>query len=441
MTTRKLPSRRDALKRGVAAAGAVAFPMIVPASALGRDGAVAPSERITVACIGVGRQGTGDMKKFLQKRPSQVVAVCDVNQLNLGWAEHLVNERYGNQDCKTYVDFRDVVTRDDVDAVMIATPHHWHVPMAIAAAKAGMDMYCEKPMGMAAAWDWELQKVVRRYGIVFQFGTQQRSDPRFKQACRLVREGKLGEVKHVRVWCPNRDRLNLPTRPEKPPEWVDHDLWIGPALEGPYGDRPDTAVRSDRSLGMISEWGVHMLDIVNMAGLHHPETGIALEGAGQWSRDGGWDDCPINYDVLMEYGNGVKVEFKSEGMMPDYWKSRYVSEPERDRSWGHGVVFEGSEGWVHVDRESINAHPKSLLDDEEPSGPDHVQNFLDCAKSREAPAADIDAAVEADLLAHLAYIAVQTGYPLRFDAKARRFERGEMANRMLGRAMRSPWRT
>ncbi len=437
-------NRREMLKRSAHMAGAAALPTILPTSVFGKDGASPPSDRIVVGCIGVGRQGTADMKQFLSKPEARVVATCDVNKMNLAWATELVNAKYGNRDCKEYTDFRELLAHDDIDAVLIATPQHWHVPIAIAAAKAGKDMYCEKPLSMAMTWNWELQKVIRRYNVVFQFGTQQRSDAHFQHACKLVRDGNLGKITDIKIWCPNRNTLNLPLRKERVPEWLDHEMWLGPALWAPYGERPDTGVRSDRSLGMISEWGVHMLDIIHMAGQHQPETGLEIEGAGQWSTGGGWDDCPIDYDIKMRYGNGMTVEFKSESILPGFWKSRYLKDPNRERVWGHGIVFEGTKGWVHVDRESINASPAKLIEKpiegaQASSGSLHVQNFLDCVKSRKDPVAGIDGAVEADLLSHLSYIAVETGQQLKWDAKSRRFSNDEMANRMLTRSLRSPW--
>jgi Oxidoreductase family, C-terminal alpha/beta domain len=189
---------------------------------------------------------------------------------------------------------------------------------------------------------------------------------------------------------------------------------------------------------------VHMLDIIVMAGLHQPESGFEIEGSGQWSTGGGWDDCPIDYDISFHYGTGVKVRFMSESMLPGYWKSHYLKDPNRERVWCHGIVFEGTDGWVHVDRESINAHPEKLVATasdapEASSGSAHIQNFLDCVKSRKEPAAGIDGAVEADLLSHLSYIAVETGQQLKYDAKKRYFSNDEMANRLLTRSLRSPW--
>lgn len=257
MELERTMTRRTALKHGMTwMAGAVVLPHILPAAVLGKDGAVAPSKRIVVGGIGIGNQGTGDLKNFLAQSDVQVVAVCDVNVQNLEKATALVNERYGNQDCRAYRNYEELLARDDIDAVLIATPHHWHVAMAIAAAKAGKNMYMEKPMGMAVAWDLELRAAIKRYGVIFQFGTQQRSDARFFRACELVRQGYIGKVKTIRVVGPSSNPESLPVPPSAIPEWLDHDRWVGPALYAPYMDRPNTAERSDRSLGSISEWEI-----------------------------------------------------------------------------------------------------------------------------------------------------------------------------------------
>ena len=158
-----------------------------------RAGAAPANDRITIGAIGVGAQGTGDLRGFLRQDDTQVVAMCDVNQDNLARAVFLANERYGNKDCKAYADFRELLERPDIDAVLIATPHHWHVPMGVAAAKAGKDMYMEKPMAMAMSWAWDLEAAVERYGVVFQFGTQQHSDYRFRYAAEAGAERTAGE--------------------------------------------------------------------------------------------------------------------------------------------------------------------------------------------------------------------------------------------------------
>ncbi|RPI13346.1 MAG: gfo/Idh/MocA family oxidoreductase, partial [Acidobacteriales bacterium] len=372
-------------RRGVLKTAAVAA---LAAKAGRRAGAAPANDRITLGAIGVGAQGTGDLRNFLRQNDTQVVAMCDVNQDNLASAIHLANERYGNKDCKGYADFRELLERPDIDAVLIATPHHWHVPMGVAAAKAGKDMYMEKPMAMAMSWAWDLEAAVDRYGVVFQFGTQQHSDYRFRHAAELARSGRLGKIEKAQVLMPSNPGPNPPPPPPEPaPPFLDLDAWQGPALAAPYLGRPNTGTRSDRSFGSLSEWGPHMLDMVGWAGLHKPESGLRVEGLATWSKEGGPEDCPQQWSVDFEYGTGLKVEVRSQGFMPGYWRTRYYPNPQVVRRFEHANILLGSEGWVYVDREGIRASSARLLEgmDAARPGGSHVRNFLDCVKSREAP--------------------------------------------------------
>jgi predicted dehydrogenase len=430
-------------RRGILrAAGGTAFE-----AARGRAGAVQAGNRITIGAIGVGARGTSVLRDFFKQADVQVVAACDVNQDNLSRATHLINERYGAGVCKGYADFREVLARPDIDAVLIAAPHHWHAAMGVAAAKAGKDMYMEKPMAMAMSWAWDLEAAVDRFGVVFQFGTQQHSDFRFRHAAALAQSGRLGKIEKALVLMPATPSPNPPPPPPEPvPAFLDLDAWQGPALPAPYLGRPNTGTRSDRSFGSLSEWGPHMLDMVGWAGLHHPESGLRLSGVATWSQEGGPEDCPQQWSVDFEYGTGLKVEVRSQVLMPGYWRTRYYPNPQIERRFEHANILIGSEGWVYVDRESIRASAPALLDGLAPAQSEgstyyHVRNFLDCVKSRTAPVASMRPALEAELLTHLAYIAVETGQDLAWDARTRLFTNSDAANRMLRRAMRSPWRT
>jgi len=448
MKSAKVVTRRRLLKRGAGViAGGVGLPHFVPASALGMAGATPPSDRIVVGCIGVGARGTTDLREFLKQPDTQVVALCDVNADNLSRAVHLANERYGSKDCKGYEHFQDVLDRPDIDAVLIAPPHHWHVSMGVAAAKAGKDMYMEKPMALAMSWAWDFEAAVERYGVLFQFGTQQRSDSRFRYAAELAYSRKLGKIEKLLVLMPGSNRPNpLPPPPEPAPQFLDLDDWQGPALLAPYFGRPNTGELSDRSFGSMSEWGPHMLDMVGWSDVHKPESGLRFAGHATWSQEGGSSDTPRQYSIDFRYGSGVEVEVRSGGLMPGFWRTRYFPDPQVDRRFQHANIVIGTEGWVYVDRDSINASPISLLDglpreSGESSTFHHVRNFLDCVKSRQTPAAGMKAAMDGELLTHLAYIAVETGEQLSWDSKNRRFTDSDAANRMLHRAMRSPWRS
>jgi predicted dehydrogenase len=340
-----------------------------------------------------------------------------------------------------------VLDRPNIDAVLIAAPHHWHAVMGVAAAKAGKDMYMEKPMALAMSWAWDLQVTVERYGVVFQFGTQQHSDYRFRHAAELARSGRLGKIEKALVLMPSNPQPNPPPPPPEPaPGFLDLDAWQGPALAAPYLGKPNTGTRSDRSFGSLSEWGPHMLDMVEWAGLHKPASGLRVSGVATWSKEGGPEDCPQQWSVDFEYGTGVKVEVRSEALMPGYWRTRYYPNPQVERRFEHANILLGNEAWVYVDREGIRASTGRLLQGMGAAQPEgstyyHVRNFLDCVKSRKAPVASMQTALEAELLTHLAYITVETGEALTWDARNRRFTDSGAANRMLHRAMRSPWRT
>lgn len=265
-------SRRRFLRRQIATALSVsAFPAIVPASALGKGERPSPSNRITVGCIGVGPQGRGVTGGFLAQPDAQVVALCDVAGRHLAAAMEQVKQRRPGESCQTFRRFEELLARDDIDAVLIATPDHWHVPVAIAAARAKKAIYLEKPMGLSLAEDQRLREAVRAHRCVFQFGTQQRSSAEFRQACELVRNGRIGKLRQINVWC-SASRPGGATKPAPVPADLDYDAWLGPApfsafTEGKcFDDDPPGSWKtwwhmSDYALGFIAGWGVHPLDI------------------------------------------------------------------------------------------------------------------------------------------------------------------------------------
>jgi len=434
-------SRRGFLKGSAAATAAVAVPYVVPSSVIGADGATAPSERIVVGAIGVGPQGTGVMGNFLGQKDCVVVAVCDVKSNVLEEKKNLVNAHYKNQDCKAYGDFRELLARPDIDAVSIATCDHWHVLTALHAAKAGKDMYVEKPLGVCLAEEQALRRAIKRYGRIFQFGTQQRSDAQFRQACELVRNGKIGKLHTIRVWSPGSSQGGDPT-PVPVPEWLNYDMWLGPAPFTPYTkDRCSNALWwfiYDYAVGFIAGWGIHPVDIALWGGGDLTATNCEVAGTGVFPKEG-VANTSMNWDVKLKYDSGVTMEFTGDPF-PAEWAKRY------GRTTSHGTAFEGDAGWVHVDREGINASDKKLL--EWRPGPNdkpiyksthHVRNLLDCIKSRAATVCPIDAAVAGDIVCQISDIATRVGGKLRWDAKAEKFVGNDDANRYLTRVMRSPW--
>ncbi|HSH16442.1 MAG TPA: Gfo/Idh/MocA family oxidoreductase, partial [Verrucomicrobiae bacterium] len=361
-------SRRRFLQTNLAAAlAAPAFPMIIPSPALG---AGAPGNRITVGCIGTGPQGRGDMGGFLGQSDARVVAVCDVKQDQRDLAQRQVNDRYQNQDCAAYVDFREVLAREDIDAVLIATPDHWHVPIAVAAAKAGKDIYLEKPMGLTLAEDRLLRQTVRERRRVFQFGTQQRSSREFRQACELVRNGRIGQLQHINVWAP-ASQPGGSTIPAPVPEGLDYERWLGPARYTPYTENKCAAegktwwFNDDYALGFVAGWGVHPLDIALWG---HPAMfngPMEVEGKAVFPKEGACNTS-VAWDVNFKFADGVTLAFRGtpngysdSNALNDFtaWKNRY------GQIDGHGTAFEGTDGWVLVSRGSLRTEPESLAQD------------------------------------------------------------------------------
>jgi len=269
-------NRRQFLKHAAGTSAAVGFPYLVASSAMGNAGTVAPSNRIVMGAIGVGGQGTRHVGGgiwvqgggFLSKPVVQFVAICDVNATHRNRGVGIVNKHYGNKDCASYNDFRELTARKDIDAALVATPDHWHVLTSIAAVKAGMDVYCEKPMSLTIRQAREMADTVKRYGRIFQTGTQQRSWREFRVACELVRNGYIGDIKSitVNVGGPPAWSCNAPGEPE--PEWLDWNMWLGPAPWRTYTSKiaPGGWMGyRDYSGGEMTNWGAHMFDTAQWA--------------------------------------------------------------------------------------------------------------------------------------------------------------------------------
>ena len=432
-------NRRKFLDRTVRAASVV-VPILIPASALGRSGRIAPSERVVMGSIGVGNMGFGDMNAFMSIPEVQVVAACDVKSTMRDRAKQAVDAHYGNTDCAVYNDFRELLARDDIDAVGIATLDSWHVVHALAAVRAGKDLYVEKPLGMSIDEIKVLRDAVHRYGRVFQFGTQQRSSAEFRQACEIARNGRLGRIHTIKVGvhAGAAERSGLRTYPPEPvPDWLDYDLWLGPAPRAPYTTArlvyPHWFHISDYSLGYVSGWGIHHIDIAQWGGGTERTGPVEVEGSATFPYDDALCDNPISWDTRMKYANGVKLIFTGDG--PGFTGVR------------HGITFEGTDGWVWVNRGGIEAEPESLLKD--PFGPDdirlpvsnfHQGDFVECVRSRKETISNIDVAVRSDTVCQLAWCAFQLGRKLRWDPDEEVFVNDPDANQRLIRPLRSPWR-
>lgn len=441
-------TRRQFL-RTTAAASALGALQFIPARALGRAGLVAPSKRVALGVIGLGIQGTNDMVAFLGNSEVQVVAVCDVNEEQRAKGKKVVDTFYSNSDCATHQDFRELIARPDIDAVQITTPDHWHPLIAIEAARHGKHMYQEKPMGWSFRAAHAVEKAVQESGVVFQFGTQQRSDGKFRFACELVRNGKIGQLKTILVGVPG-SVASCPIQPvESVPKELDYDLWLGPAPKAPYcyqRSRPYTQKDgwstwysiSDYCMGMIGNWGVHHLDIAQWGNNSELSGPTEIQGAGEFPK-GMLTDCCVSWQVENRYANGVTLVHMDDGTSSKH--------PLQKGGHGHGVMFLGTEGWVHVDREKLDAQPASLLDIKIASNEvqlfksaNHGANFIDAVKGRNQPAAPIEIAVRTDTLCQLQLIAARLRRKLRWDPVKEQFLNDSEANALLDRPMRAPWK-
>jgi glucose-fructose oxidoreductase len=420
-------SRRCFLRRASLAAALV--PTLVPSSVFG---AAAPSNRVTVGHVGVGGQGSGLMSGFLTLPMGQTVAVCDPIQARREAAAQQVQKQYAAragqeayQGCKTYNDFRELLARDDIDAVVVATPDHWHVPIAIAAVRAGKDVYVEKPLGLCMEQDQALRATVHRHSAVFQYGTQQRSFSRHCGfACELVRNGYLGELKAVHVIAPNGVTGGNAKAAPVPPG-LDYDLWLGPAPVTPFAEDRVFGVGRwhiyDYAIGFLGGWGAHPLDIAHWGYPHIP---VEYAGTGLIPTEGLFDTV-VDWDVRGRYASGVEFTLKTGS----------------DKT-----TFVGTKGWVAASRGGIEAGPESLLQvkikpDEVHLLQDdhHYRDFLECVRTRRTPVSNIDSAVQSDFMSHLSDLAIRTGCQLRWDPVAETIVGNEPAARGMHRALRGPW--
>lgn len=429
MSQKKNINRRRFLQRATGiTAGAMAFPYIVSSSALGKDGAVAPSNRIVMGCIGVGSMGSGDMRGFLGKKEVQIVAVCDIDRKKRDNAKKTVDDRYKNSDCKTYLDFREIIYRDDINALMLALPDHWHSIPAVMGARAGKDIHAQKPLARTIREGRAICDAVKRYGRIWQTGSQQRSGRDFHRACELVRNGRIGKVHTVEVGLPTGGSSdNKPIQPV--PAGVDWDWWLGPAPWVPYRGVMHWNWRwmMDYSGGQLTDWAGHHIDIAHW-GMDLERTGpVEIEGKGEYPRDGIYD-VPMTYRFTCKYANGVVMTVANNRQIPQ------------------GTKWIGDKGWVYVKRDKLEANPAGVLN--EVIGPneihlyknrDHKQNFLDCVKNRKETIAPAEIGHRSISVGLLGEIAMLTEEKLKWDPDKEVFIDNERANSYLSRPMRSPW--
>ena len=430
---KKINRRQFLSKSAAVGAGAIVLPYFVPSTALGKSGSVSASNRITIGCIGIGGQGKGNMRAFLRESDAQVVAVCDVDASHGETGRQMVNKHYSNNDCDVYNDFRDLLARDDIDAVMIATPDHWHALIAIASAKAGKDIYCEKALANTVVEGRAICDAVTRYGRMLQTGSHERSNDSVRFAGELIRNGRIGKVDTIRIALPvsSHEIKNIPPQPIEPvPAGFDYDMWLGPTPWVPYTKKRchvHWRWALDYGGGEMTDRGAHVIDLAQFV-LGMDESGpVEIGGTGTAPRDSLYDSF-LDYNFECKYANGVRV----------------IGEAAGER----GIKFEGSDGWIfiHIHGGRLSASSRDLLQerirpDEIHLGrsPGHRRDFLDSVISRRQPIVPAETGHRTGTICHLINISMLTGQKLKWDPAAERVINSEQANRMLARPMRSPW--
>ena len=452
MSRNRVISRR-AFLRG--AGSALVFPYVVSSSVLGKAGNVAPGSRITIGSIGVGGMGTNNMRAFLNQSDVQVVAVCDVVKASSeyghwykkGWqgawfgrepARKIVEDYYAKKTpsgrykgCDAYIDFRHILARDDIDAVCITTPDHWHAIPVVMAAAAGKDIYCEKPLSLTIAEGRAMVEAVRRYGVVFQTGTQRRSDQKFRFICELVRNGRIGRLRKIitSIGPNNKEAPAKDWKPEPVPDWLDYDMWLGPAPWVPYHkSRCLYTFRFglDYSGGQTTNLGAHWIDVAQWANGTDYTGPVEVEDLGGEYPKNGLFTTLTKVHFRARYANGVEVVMKTDQSGP--------------------LRFEGTEGWIQLHQGELTSYPESVKDstigaDEIQlyKSNDHHRNLIDCIKTRSQTAAPVEVGHRSTSVCHLGNIAMTLKRKLRWNPDVERFIGSDEANRMLSRSMRSPW--
>jgi predicted dehydrogenase len=419
-------TRRQFLKSTAVVMG---MPTIIPASALGMNGTVAPSNRIVLGGIGLGPRGQEVLRSFLRQPEVQFVMIADVQSVRREAVRVRVNRHYQNQDCTETRDMFDVLGRSDIDAVLIATGDRWHALASILAAKAGKDIYCEKPCSMTIRESQELADAINRYGRVFQAGTQRRNVDNFQVAAELARSGRLGRIHtvHAGILPLEESHAWLPAEEEPSPDIVDWDRWLGPAPWRPYNqDYVKGRWRGYYDFhggAALPEWGSHTIDLCQWAARADDTTPVEFSAEEQ--------------TLYGRYRDGTKLVMRLAGF-------------EGEGDWvvpgTCPVRFEGDEGWVEAaDTGKIAVSSPNLLASGMPvetAGTDptqHVRDFLDCIKSRAKPAANADVTRRGHIVSHAASIGWRLGRTVKFDPETESFVNDAEANRMCSRARRAPW--
>ena len=424
-------TRRGFMKTaGVAAGTMAAFPSIIPSTVLGQS---APSKVLTVACVGVGGMGLSHLTQLLDRTTVRVVAVADVDAFHQKRAAGIINKKYGDTACKTFGDFR-AVTRDPaIDLITVATPDNWHALTAIDAIRNGKDVFVEKPLTLTVREGQMLVEELRKHKRIGQTGTMQRSSEGFHRAAELIRNGRLGKIRHIDVLIPANNRyVGATWKPEAVPEGLDYDFWLGPAPYAPYtSQRTHYQFRYilDYAGGQTTNWGAHYLDIAQWA-LGMDETGpVEVDGYGVYPGSGLFT-APTRVDVRYAYANGVTMRMRTR----------------TDGVYDGNIIFYGEKGRLDVSRSKLKSDPESVLKEQIGDNEvrlyksrDHFGNWIECVKTRALPVSDLAIGHKTTNLCNIGNIVMQVQRKLTWDPVKECFAGDDMANRLLSRPMRGPW--
>ncbi len=444
-------SRRGFLKRSAGLATGATFAAGVPASAsaISASRVLGANNRIRIGLIGCGGRGAGDLKQFLKIEGIQCVALCDVDtaQMEKTQAETLDPvEQKAEQQTQ---DFRRLLDRTDLDAVIVATPDHWHAIPTIMACQSGKDVYVEKPLALTIHEGRVMVEAARKYDRVVQMGTQQRSAPHFSDAVEYVKSGKLGKIRLVRSWAYLDWKGEMPVQPDgPPPDGVDYDLWLGPAAEKPFNpNRFHFSFRWywDYSGGLMTDWGAHMIDIANWAmDVKAPRSAVSVGGKFGYPQDA--METPDTQQVIWSFDEDFSM----------VWEHALgVGRGPEARE--HGIQFHGNEGVLVVDRHGWEVHPETDKIDKDVrefrslGKPrhniktyayhlTHVENFVECMRSRERPNADVEIGHNSMIACHLGNIAFRVGRRVEWDVEGERLVGDSEAAQLVKKEYRSPWK-
>lgn len=443
--TRQMDAKNKVMSRRLFLGGlgaAFAAPHIIPATALGADGATAPSERIHIGVVGTGSQAKGLTENAIKHKNTRIVALCDVDKNRVAEAKGLVDDYYGDQACATHGDFRELLARDDIDAVIVATPDHWHALVCIEAARRGKDIYCEKPLTWSLGEGRAVVKAVQENKRVFQVGSMQRSGREFKQACELVRNGYLGQIRHILVALPNGGQAFWADEFPPPPPELDWEFYVGPAEWTPFHPKRyhwDWRWWMSFGGGQMMDWVGHHGDIAHMA-MDWDHTGPVEVQGELWEPTKERNNLyngPEHYRFHLKYQGDVTMTVASAADMPDNFKA----------CGELGTMFFGEgDKWLYVDRSGIKASDEQLLktrfkkeDFRFRRGGNHMTDFLDCIVSREECIAPVNAGHRSASIGHLGKLACTLRSSFRWDPEKEEITDNPALNGILTRKYRGEW--